>query len=149
MLAPHLTAEAWLALLETMPKAERLKAYQQIEEATKALDGPEIYATSFTNEGMLRTDRDNSPFAKLRQLWSGTQARFDEATSMAREFATVARAELEKSSRRSRPEDKERNDKIRANHKNRLTPGQIAKKMQLTVKQVRGVLNRSKSKKST
>jgi lambda repressor-like predicted transcriptional regulator len=50
-----------------------------------------------------------------------------------------------KNSRRSRPEDKARNDLIRAEHKAGLTAGQISKKHGWTKDTVKGVLNRMKT----
>jgi len=55
-----------------------------------------------------------------------------------------ANAEERKNSRRSRSEDKARNDAIRADRAARLSIGAIAKKHDMTTDAVRGVLKRSK-----
>lgn len=54
------------------------------------------------------------------------------------------RAERAKNSRRSRPEDKERNDRIRADRKKGLSYGAIARKHNTTEAAVRGVLSRER-----
>ena len=58
----------------------------------------------------------------------------------------MARDEREKNSRRSRPEDKNRNGLILADREAGMTVGAIAKKRKMTVAAVNGVLNRAKKK---
>jgi hypothetical protein len=53
-------------------------------------------------------------------------------------------AERQKNSRRSRPENKNRNDQIRAARKGGKTLGEIAQKFSITIEAVKGVLRRGK-----
>jgi hypothetical protein len=50
----HFTAEQWLAMLATMQRTERLRAYQLIEETTKKLDGPAAFAMSSSGKEATR-----------------------------------------------------------------------------------------------
>ena len=67
------------------------------------------------------------------------------AEVLARQEAETC-AEREKNSRRSRPEDTERNNQIVAYRKAKMTHGQIARKLGISEHAVRAVLTRRKKK---